>query len=422
MRRVASTLWAFSGLCCLLLVGCADGKEDAKIVPALATVGDVAITGDDLDRVSQRFGTDGTSGTDAWRHSLQLLIDKQLLLLEGYRLGLHESATVRAAAAASHRRNLTEALLEERYHERLTPSDGQVQAWFDSTKAGREIRVSRVVIGHRATALKALRQANADPGRLEDLEIPAEAVISRGDLGWLSSLATRDPRMGLLFEREIGSVELIESKDHFFLMEVTDRREFPFAERSEAARAVLEGQRRAQVNMEFLESLLEKYQVRVDTASMQKLAGRAETGRLDSRMRLVQSSLGDWSLGEYQRAADLLNEDVTEGANVSASTGALGFRVTRAFVVAQLLPLEATEAGLDDSLAALRDAVVKRGTIEALWAMSGFGPESASREPERFDEYLERLRQRFADRVHLDEDAYVAYIAEKRRGDAPVEY
>jgi hypothetical protein len=66
--------------------------------------------------------------------------------------------------------------------------------------------------------------------------------------------------------------------------------------------------------------------------------------------------------------------------------------------------------------------VVERGTIEALWATNGFGPESAAREPERFDEYLEQLRQRFAERVHLDEDAYVAYVARKRRSDAPVEY
>ena len=404
------------GLCCLLIVGCTGVEETGRSAVALATVGDIEITSDDLDRVSERFGTDGASDTEAWHHSLQLLIDKQLLLLEGQRLGLHESPAVRAAAASSHRRNLTQALLERRYQERLAPAEDQLQAWFDSTNAGLEIQLSRVVISDRGTALKVLQDATGGHG-LQDLDIPADVVVSRGDMGWLSSLVTRDLRMTPLFDREIGSVELVESEGNFFLMEVTDRRERPFEERREAARSVLEAERRAQVNMEFLEYLLAKYAVRVDTGAVQRLSSSAATQRLDSSMRLVQSSLGDWSLGEYLHAVELLDVEVT-----GASTTALGFQVTRAFVVAQLLPREATEQGLADSLATLRDAVVRRGTIEALWTTSGFGPESASREPQRFDEYLERLRQQFADRVHLDEDAYVAYVAEKRRSDAPVEY
>ena len=226
--------------------------------------------------------------------------------------------------------------------------------------------------------------------------------------------------MAPLFDAEVGSVELIESEGKFFLMEVTDRREMPFAERRDAAHSVLEGERRARANMEYLEYLLAKYEVRVDTVAVQRLAESQDATALDSRTRLVQSSLGDWSLGEYLHVVDLLENEVTEGAGEGAR--ALGFRLTRAFVVAQLLPREASEEGLADSLAVLRDAVVERGTIEALWATNGFGPESAAREPERFDEYLEQLRQRFAERVHLDEDAYVAYVARKRRSDAPVEY
>jgi hypothetical protein len=382
-------------------------------------VGSISITSEDLDRVSERFGTDGASNADEWRRSLQLLIDKQLLLLEGRRLGLHESRGVRAAAQASHRRNLTEALLEKRYPQHLTLTDEHLQAWYDSTGAGLEIRVTRVVVGDRGAAVKVLRMVTKG-GRLEDLDIAADDVVSRGDLGWLSRLTTRDPRMAPLFDAEVGSVELIESEGKFFLMEVTDRREMPFAERRDAAHSVLEGERRARANMEYLEYLLAKYEVRVDTVAVQRLAESQDATALDSRTRLVQSSLGDWSLGEYLHVVDLLENEVTEGAGEGAR--ALGFRLTRAFVVAQLLPREASEEGLADSLAVLRDAVVERGTIEALWATNGFGPESAAREPERFDEYLEQLRQRFAERVHLDEDAYVAYVARKRRSDAPVEY
>lgn len=403
----------------LLAVGCSQNEDLASGATELARVGGISITSEDLDRVSERFGTDGASTVDEWRRSLQLLIDKQLLVLEGRRLGLHESPGVRAAAQASHRRNLTEALLKKRYGEGLTLSDEDLQSWYDSTGAGLEIRVTRVVVGDRGAAVRALRMATKG-GRLEDLDIAADDVVSRGDLGWLSRLTTRDPRMAPLFDADVGSVELIESEGKFFLMEVTDRRQMPFAERRDAAHSVLEGERRARANMEYLEYLLAKYEVRVDTVAVQRLAESQDAAALDSRTRLVQSSLGDWSLGEYLHVVDLLEEEVAEGSGEGSR--ALGFRLTRAFVVAQLLPREASEEGLADSLAALRDAVVERGTIEALWATNGFGSESAAREPERFDEYLEQLRQRFAERVHLDEDAYVAYVAHKRRSDAPVEY
>ena len=38
-----------------------------------------------------------------------------------------------------------------------------------------------------------------------------------------------------------------------------------------------------------------------------------------------------------------------------------------------------------------------------------------------FEEYLERLRQRYADRVEVDEEALRAFIADKRRAEAPVD-
>jgi hypothetical protein len=406
-------------LACLLTVGCNTAEKQEPQASVLATVAGHKITSADLDRVSARFGTDGTSDREQWRKSLQLLIDKQLLLAEGRSLGLHESQSVLAAAEANHRRSLTEALLEKRYGHRLKFTEEQVRAWFDSTGAGNEIQVRRAVIRERTVALKALREATSGKA-LDELDVAGGEVVSQGDLGWLSSLANRDPRLTPLFDREVGAVELIESEGLFFLMEVSDRREIPFAERSEVARSVLEGQRQAQVNMEYLEYLLAKYEVGVDTTAVQRLAAAVDASLLDPRTRLVQSALGDWSLGEYLRTTDLLKEDATD--DVRAGTSALGFRLTRAFVVDQLLPLEASEEGLTDSLATLRQAVVKRGTIEALWATSGFTPESASREPERFDEYLEQLRVRFADRVELNEEAYLAYVAGKRQSEAPVEY
>ena len=73
--QVGGSLRTVAGLCWLLIAGCT-GVEETGSSATLATVGDIEITSDDLDRVAERFGTDGASDTKAWRHSLQLLIDK----------------------------------------------------------------------------------------------------------------------------------------------------------------------------------------------------------------------------------------------------------------------------------------------------------------------------------------------------------
>ena len=51
----------------LLATGCTQIEDTAPGATVLAKVGSTSITSDDLDRVSERFGTDGASDTDEWR-------------------------------------------------------------------------------------------------------------------------------------------------------------------------------------------------------------------------------------------------------------------------------------------------------------------------------------------------------------------
>lgn len=406
-----------AALCVLSACGEAPQEESPAI---LATVGERQISEASLDRAAQSVGTDGTSDLDSWRQTLQLLIDRELLLLEGRRRGLHESAPVQVAVDATHRAAMTQALLEQHVGGPLTLSDEEARAWYDSTGAGREIRVARAVLSDRRAALAALRQVESSTNPDESLltlDLPAEHLVTRSDLGWLSRLMSRDVRLAPLFDRDVGAVELIESDGYYFVMEVTAERQAPFEERRDVARDMLDGQRRSRVNMEYLEHLLAKYDVRIDTAVAQRLARTPDPGTLDPGTRLVQSSLGDWTVGEYVGAIDRLGADATVEA-----TAAQGFRITRAFVVAELLPREAAAVGLADSLDAERRSAARRATIEALWATEGFDAESAVSEPDRFETYLEELRVRFADHVAVDEDAFAAFVAARRRNEAPTEY
>ena len=400
----------------VLAASCQQQDEEPAVI-VLAQVADVEIFGLDLRRAAEILGVNTTSSTlEDWRQQLQLLIDKRLLVLEARRLGLDSSREVQAAVDVSQRRGLTESLLKRSFGQLLNPDETAIRAYFDSTRAGVEIRVRRLVLRDRRRALKALQQIRSGVS-LAQLDLDSADVVSDANLGWLSPLASTDPRLSRLFDRETGAVELIEAEGHYFLMEVTDRREAPFADRRDMVHRALMGERRSQANMRFLESLLAKYEVRLDTGAVQRLRAATDPAALDPTMRLVKSNLGDWTVGEYLGTAVRLPPQARE-----ESSSALGFRLTRAYVVAQLLPREAQEAGIADSLARRRQSALERRAVEALWATEGFGPDSAVQEPERFDAYLEDLRQRYAERVHVDEDAFAAYVADQRRSAAPVDY
>ena len=439
-------LWT-AALSVLLVAGCGpSGQETPPESPTLARVGDRSVRAVDfasaLDRLAASSG-DEAADIEVWRQRFQLLIDKELLLLEARSLGLEKDNEVRTRVQGWSRAHLTEALVGTLMADRLRWDEEQLRSFFARRGGDRAARLWRLAVTDRQAALDLLTRA-----RKEGLQ----ALGAAEDLGWVSPLSAADGRLAALAVNEAGSVELVEGPEGLSLVEVTEVRSVAFeAARAEAERA-LGAERRNEANMALVERLTGDYQVRLDTAAVSALAAAGDVQRVNPEMLLVRSSLGDWKVADLATA---LEDLPAAQRQLPADRTALGFQVTRAYIVSLLLEDAARNNGLSDEYERRRRLVAEEEMVDVLWRREGLSKVSVSqaemrayyearkgryagleraalgRRVERdlreekaapyFEEYLERLRQRYADRVEVDEEALRAFIADKRRAEAPVD-
>ena len=205
--------------------------------------------------------------------------------------------------------------------------------------------------------------------------------------GWLNALNAGDARVAALFLQEVGTVELVETDGHYLLITIAAEREVPLADRRSLVEAALTRHKKQQANLAYLEKLTSQYAVQLDTAALRQIA----VGTARPEARLVRSNAGDWSAADYQQAL------VRLGANsepLPADVSTLGFKVTRAFVVDQILPQEAHKHGLYAELDPRRAKVRQQKLIQALWEREIFA--HIQIDPAQVRTFYEANAQRYA--------------------------
>ena len=268
--------------------------------------------------------------------------------------------------------------------------------------------------------------------------------------GWLNALNVGDARMAALFLREVGDVELVETNGQYWVMAIADERQVSLAERRALAEKALTQRKKQQANLAYLEQLTNQYAVQLDTAALRQVA----TGAAQPAMRLISSATGDWSTAAYQQALARLGADA---GPQPGDVNALGFKVTRAFVVDQILPQEARKHGLHAELEVRRAKVRAQKLIQALWereifahieidpaqvrafyeantqryARSGALGRGLQAQVTRdlrdaqaaplFDRYIEQLREKYAEVVAVDEGQFGEFVSQRRQAANPVE-
>ena len=428
-----------TALLALGLWACAAAPPEESASAVLARVGETEIREQDFAAALEKLPTGSEAQTLAdWRSQFQALIDKELLLLEARAQGLDEA--VAGAVAAWERKELVEALLLREMGDQLAHTEPELAEFFAESGAGREIRLRRLPVRERAAAMKMLRKAQ------NGVELPGEWSES----GWLNALNVGDVRMAALFLREVGDVELIEANGQYWVITIADERQVSLADRRSLAEAALTRHKKQQANLAYLEQLTNQYAVQLDTAALRQVA----TGAAQPAMRLISSATGDWSAADYQQALTRLGADAgPQPTDVSA----LGFKVTRAFVVDQILPQEARKHGLDAELEERRAQVRAQKLIQALWereifahieidpaqvrafyeanaqryARSGaFGREMQAqvardlhdaKAAPLFDRYIEQLREKYATVVAVEEGPFGKFVSRRRQAANPVE-
>ena len=443
----------------LLAAGCGrSGPPDPPPEVLLARVDTVAITSADFEQALARIGgSRGDNTLEQWRGRLQLLIDRQLLVMEARRRGFHDDPSLLGEVAQWRRSRLLKGLIDREAGTRLAGEE-EVRDFFLLSGAGREVQVGRLAVSGRARAEEALDVAREGGTSFEELQArfgnqgPEDAG---GQLRWLSPLSVREPLLLSLLHSGPGSAELIPGEEGFTLLVAVAERKATFEERREQTERALTHRRRVEVCRGLVDRLVEKYDAGINLPVAAALHRGSETG---PEQVLVRSSLADWTVGEY--------------AEVSASLaprdrGLLGRdsspkqRILFAFAIDQLVEEEAAESGLEPVSAATEQMELDRRAIEALWseqaldhiAVSGAEiREHFARHRDRypadlaasggaaavwdrvarelreeraqplFSGYVAGLRSRYGSLVEVYEEPFLSFVSRLRRERAPVPF
>lgn len=451
-------LLPYPTLLCTALLACSEEpKKKVRAPVVLARVGEVEITDIEFERSLAKLGEWGPTAKalEEWHRQFQLLIDKQLLLIEAAQQGIDRQQEMKAWE----RLQLIEALLQADMAAQLSWDEGELENFFRQKGADWEVRLSRLVLNNPAQAMEALqrfRKGETFERLIATYTVP-DQLYSNGDIGWINPLSTNDPRLAPLLLLELGDAKLIEVEGIYFLLAVMERRQVSLAERRQLAEQVLKGEKWAKAEQVYMEYLLGKYQVRLDTMAIEHLLNAAP-GQVNRSLRLVRSTLEDWIIGAYLEALENLSDPKQLRAD---SVPALSFQVTRTYVVNRLLVTEAREKGLYKEIVQRRKRVRQQKMIEALWERQeldqitfseaelrayylankdrysasrslALGRESLRMQVSRdlreekaaplFDAYLARLRDQYRSLVSVEEVRFREFVARKRRAGSPLEF
>ena len=270
----------------------------------------------------------------------------------------------------------------------------EVRDFFLQSGADREVRVGRLVLTDRASAEKALEQAQSGNISFEELRAlyapPSQQSNAGGQLRWFSPLEVRDPRLLALLHAGPGAVDLTaENAGHTLLFAIADRA-VSFEERRELTERTMTHGRRAEANLTLMLRFESRYTIEVSDVAVKAL-NQQSPAALDTSLILVHSSLGDRTVGEYLAVL----ESFTEPEHSPPDQGrSFEPRILIALVLDGVIEKEAREAGLEGPSIERRQMERTRRAIEALWTEDGLNQIAVS--PAEIREHIAKHQDRYA--------------------------
>ena len=390
------------------------------------------------------------------RKKLQLLIDRQLLLLEVKKEGFYEDPEVMRQVEQWEREQLVLALQETETGVSTSQwEEEELREFFSGAGATRELRVGRLVFADSVRAARALDDARRGLpfAELTTLHTDgADAYVN--DSGWLNLLALADRRLVSLFARWGGDAELITAGGKYLVLVILEERIVTLDERRNLAIKSLENDKANEAHLAYLKTLMKKYDVYLDDSGVASLNGIAPANAMETPARLVRSSLGEWTTAQYRSA---LQRQGLTAQDAPAPGRDRDLHDLGVYALDELVLREADQKGLRARLARRREKVREQKAIEALWARVGLSQipvaESEIRayfegDPQRyaedlrrrggaglvrakiiddlreeraaplFETYLEKLRDQYRPRVRVEEDRFRAFVAGIRQATA----
>jgi plastocyanin len=377
----------------LLGAGCGGGAHVATGPPvsaALARVDTSTVTESDFDAaLTQWHSTDSPDPTASqWRRWLQLLIDWQLLIREARELGFYDDPALVRELETWERSQMIAELIETDAVGRYT--DEELHEFYYGTGANRDILVGRLAFDDEASAAAGLAQVREHMSFAQ--LVHTHAAGSRHtfvDSIWLNRLTISD-KLKPLTLKWVGDAEMFLHKDHYLVAVILDERSVPLEDRRSAAEQALTRERQEQANPAYLASLVQNYDVSVDSVTLGRLQGTAAADSANGHLSLVHSSLGDWTAGQYWAAVARLSPG--QGP-FSGSFSEWKLRVQRTYAVDQLFAKEVEAKGLAPEFARRRRAKREQKAVDALREEKGLTQVSVTQMELR--RYLEANQDRY---------------------------
>jgi len=266
---VLLVIGALSMACC--------GKSESPEKVELARVNDTVLTLEDFQREMEQLPMYLKSimvSAQGKKEFLQRLIDRELLLREGEKKGLHKDERILAAVEQFKKGLIVQALLADRYEGKDEVTQEELEWYYRENKdkflVGERIRVRNIVV-------KTLEEAEEIKKRLEAGEDFAELAkkysISPnrelgGDLGYIRRGQTGEAFENAAFAlKELGDIsDIVKTSFGYHIIGLEERKE-PYQRTlddvKDEIKVFLQEKKRQEIRTAYLADLKRKYKIAV---------------------------------------------------------------------------------------------------------------------------------------------------------------
>ena len=274
-KGILGTLGAFGLLTASLLQAAPD---------VVARIGELTISVEDYERRALELRKTGYGHLEEWDQAgkeevLDGIIARELLILEGLRLGLHQDSTIAAAVSREEQKALMNRLYDaEALRGTYTSSDEELRAFFAERRYDREVYSRHIVCRTQDEAHRVL--AALDDG------IPFEALVPRyslrsiqdrfgpgGWVGWFKVGELLDELREPLATMDEGRFhpEPVKTSLGYHVFGLKERRAVDFEEAREFVAEQLRVQKRADDMERYVVQLRRRYQLQPNPQALATL-------------------------------------------------------------------------------------------------------------------------------------------------------
>ena len=283
----------------LFFIACSNSQEHDVESTTLATVGNVKINTERLQRAFHALYTNPSERTSInERKSLDRLIDIEVLLLEARKRNLHNDIRVKNKVLETEQ----ELLLEELFKRGVVSGNENVtteeaREYFDRYHIKEERRVSRILIASPTGIDRVFQRTHAGEDFAAiaiDLSEDGETAMQGGDIGWMSRLSFKSHILRRqVFNTPVGELlGPIQEPDGYSVMKIVDTRNVSFESAVASVKEVMVKQKQALATFEFLENLADRVQIREHAEGIQLLL---------TRLRQAGKDTPEFKRGELQQ-------------------------------------------------------------------------------------------------------------------------